>query len=141
MENLFINDSIDLSEYLETKMKTQVRSAGSYAEELISKFYGEDSKSGMVMPWSKADGLVFRPAEMTIWTGYKGHGKSAFLSNVLLHGMQNSERILIISPEFTAVQVLMRKVRQASGSGEPSESYINGFCKWASGRLWLFDHR
>lgn len=138
-----IPDTIDLSAYIEPAESVAVRPANYFTERALDVLNGRKAAKGLPLPWSKAaDKFALRPGELTIWTGFKGHGKSMLLSQVLLHAMTSGERVLIISPEFKPEGLLARKVRQAACTGAPADGFARRFLAWAGdGRLWLFDHQ
>lgn len=138
-----IPDSIDLSDYMEPEQSHAVRPAHYFADRAIDILAGRNAAKGLPLPWSKAaDKFVFRPGELTVWTGFKGHGKSMLLSQVLLHAMTRGERVFVLSPEFRPEGILARKVRQATTNAHPPEDLSRRFLEWAgSNRLWLFDHQ
>ena len=37
----------------------------------------------------------FRPGELTLWTGVNGHGKTTFLSNIMLKVMQAGQKVCL----------------------------------------------
>lgn len=138
-----IPDSIDLSDYMEPDQSYAVRPAHHFADRAIDILAGRNAAGGLPLPWSKAaDKFAFRSGELTVWTGYKAHGKSMLLSQVLLHAMTNGERVFILSPEFRPEGILARKTRQAATNPHPPEAFARRFLDWAgNGRLWLFDHQ
>jgi twinkle protein len=83
--------------------------------------------------------LLLRPAELSIWTGINGHGKSQMLGQVLLGAMEQGARVCIASLEIKPKRLLYRLVRQATGTAVPSREYIRQVHHWLDGRLWLFD--
>lgn len=138
-----IPDSIDLSDYMEPEQSHAVRPAHYFADKAIDILAGRNAAKGLPLPWSKAaDKFAFRPGELTIWTGYKGHGKSMLLSLILLYVMGKGERVFILSPEFRPEGILARKIRQAATNAHPPEAFARRFLEWAgNGRLWLFDNQ
>lgn len=138
-----IHDTIDLSEYLETEATVSVRPAHYFTEKVLDILNGRNTAKGLPLPWSKAqDKFAFRPGELTVWTGYKAHGKSMLLSQVMLFAMTRGERVFIISPEFRPEGILARKARQAATTAHPSDGFGRHFIEWAGNdRLWLFDHQ
>ena len=138
-----IPDSIDLSKYLEPESAVSVRPATFFTDRTLDVLAGRNQAQGLPLPWAKTAGrFAFRPGELTVWTGYKGHGKSMLLSQCLLFGMARGERALILSPEFKPEGVLARKVRQAACCANPTDAFARRFLAWAgAGRLWLFDHQ
>lgn len=138
-----IPDSIDLSAYLEPDQSQAVRPAHYFADKAVDILSGRKDTHGLPLPWSKAENLfAFRPGELTVWTGYKAHGKSMLLSQVLMFAMTKGERVFILSPEFRPEGILARKIRQAATNAHPPEAFARRFLDWAGNdRLWLFDHQ
>lgn len=58
----------------------ELKNARQFVEEVIKEFYPvEGAMLGYNPPWEKArDKVLFRPDELSIWTGINGHGKSQF---------------------------------------------------------------
>ncbi len=119
----------------------ELKPAQAYVEQVISEFYPPDGcEIGIDPPWEKARGKVlFRPDELSIWTGINGHGKSMFLGQIILHAMKQGARICIASLELKPKRLLMRLTRQASALPKPSENYIRAIHEWYGEQLWLFD--
>jgi len=142
MEMNLIDSAIDLSQFTEPDNVHQVRSADRFKKRTVEVLNHTNTAVGIPMPWMKTQELIeLRPGELSIWTGYKGHGKSQFLSQVMLHAMRLCNRVLIISPEFKPEEVLARKCRQESGSSRPPAKFVDDWFEYAKSRLWLFDHQ
>lgn len=137
----YIPDDIDFEAYYEqTEAKAHVRPAGAYLEDIVAMMRVDRAEQGDWMPWSKMHGrFQLRPREVTGWIGFKGHAKSAVLSEVMLAQMRAKRRVLVISPEFPPIEVLLRKVRQSAASADPAERYVRLWTSWANKHLWLFD--
>jgi twinkle protein len=83
--------------------------------------------------------VLFRPNELSIWTGINGHGKSQFLGELIVHMITQGAKVCIASMELKPARVLARMCRQATAMREPSEDYLDAvFDKW-EGHLWLFE--
>lgn len=138
-----IPDTIDLSNYLEPEQSFAVRPASYFTDRAIATLAGRHQAEGTPLPWAKAaDKFALRRGELTIWTGYKGHGKSMLLSQVLSFAMVRGERVFIVSPEFKPEGILARKVRQAACTSNPADAFARRYLTWAGqNRLWLFDHQ
>lgn len=142
-----IPDTINFAAVLadvEAQAKQSLHPAGAFADELAERFRaGAGYVAGDPMPWGKiGDDLKFRPKEVTVWFGYKGHAKSAVLSEVFVNFMRLGRKCLVISPEFPAIEVLARKVRQSAATFSPSERYARRWCEeWANEYLWIFDQQ
>lgn len=137
-----IDAHIDLSQFTEPENVHQVRDASRFKKRTVDILNHKNQAVGVPMPWLKTRDLIeLRPGELSIWTGYKGHGKSQLLSQVMLHCMRLNQRVLIVSPEFKPEEVLARKCRQESGSSRPPQQFVDDWFDYAGKRLWLFDHQ
>lgn len=85
------------------------------------------------------DWFNFRQGELSVWTGYNGHGKSLLLSQVLLGMMAQGERVVVFSGEMTPERQLKRMVKQATGLDRPTPEYIDAVGDWLTDKLWLFN--
>lgn len=137
-----IDDSVDLSSYLkEPEDAHKVRPAGDWAQDVIDSFYRPRSTPKIGLGFQKTWGdFECRPAEVSLWAGINGHGKSQFVGHVGLNLCQQGERICIASLEMSPPRVMARMSRQAWGAGEPSMDFIRKFHAWTDNRLWLYDH-
>lgn len=119
----------------------ELKSAKEFTEQVIEEFYPPlGVHLGYEAPWNKTHGkIIFRPDELSVWTGINGHGKSQFLGQIILHAMKQDARVCIASLEIKPKRLLMRLTRQASALAEPSTGYISAIHEWYEDKLWLFD--
>jgi len=117
----------------------KVKSTDIFADTLV-KYFSEEIHSGKSLGWIKTeDKFRVRQAELTILTGVSGHGKSMWLSQVILAMMRQQTKCLIASLEMRPVLTLARMVTQALGSPEPTDDYIRKFCERAKDKLYIYD--
>ncbi len=119
----------------------ELKRASSFVEQVIDGFYPpEHLPLGYELPWQKArDIVLFRPSELSVWTGTNGHGKSQLLGQFMLSCMQQGARVCIASFELKPKSLLVRLTRQASGLRNPTNEYIRAIHSWYDDRLWIFD--
>jgi twinkle protein len=119
----------------------ELKRASAYVDQVIAEFYPPNGiEIGITPPWEKARGKVlFRPDELSVWTGINGHGKSQVLGQVILHAIKGGARVCIASLELKPKRLLMRLTRQAAGLSSPTEAYIRAIHEWYGQQLWLFD--
>lgn len=117
-------------------------SASIFVDEVISDLYPTQDAPidpalyvGMDHDWFR-----FRPGEVSVWTGYNGHGKTQFVGQASLGLLRLDERVLIFSGEMLPRRLMSRLTRQAAGTGEPSISYVRQIHRWFADRLWLYRH-
>lgn len=142
MAEFLSSDPIDYQAYeWQTEASMKVRAASQFAADLAEEFIERAGARESVMFSTKLrDVIEFRPGEVTAWTGYSGHRKSMFTSQVALDLCAQRERCLLASLEMLPAKTLARMARQASASNKPDPAWLAKFSKWSDGRLWIFDH-
>lgn len=139
-----ISDSVDFDSYFRENHDegAKIKPASAWVQGVIDRIYGEGSASH----WTQTgfdkmrDKFDLRKGEVTVWAGINKHGKTTFLSNVMLNVMQAGQKVCIASLEMTPDDSMLKMTRQAAGIGNPSIPYIRAFHRWTDGRLWIYDH-
>jgi len=128
IDRLFIPSS-EIDQYEQDQFGDQVLSAQTWRDDLIRLNNHPEELTGTKLPWPNADGFRLRTGELTVWSGYNGHGKSLILTNVMLSVMRQGQTVAIASLELTPVQTLRRMCSQAHGSkwGDLTDLAINQF--------------
>jgi twinkle protein len=88
---------------------------------------------------TKLDWFHFRLGELTVWTGYNGHGKSLMLAQVFLGLMSQGVRTMVFSGEMTPERQLKRLAKQATGMDRPSPAYLDAVGRWLMDKMWIFN--
>lgn len=119
----------------------ELRGAQDFIAHVKSMFYPAhaEDKDPCLRLDQNLEWFEFRPSELSVWTGYNGHGKSLFLSQVLLGLMAQGERIVVFSGEMTPERQLKRMVKQATGLDRPTPEYIDTVGTWLTEKMWLFN--
>ena len=101
-------------------------------------YFSDDVKGGLPLPYIKTEeDFRIRMGELTIVSGYSGHGKTAWLSHVMLH-LCKTTKALIASFEMLPKATLGRMCMQTNNS-DPSELYIDDFLAKIEHKLYLYD--
>ena len=137
-----IRETIDLSDYMtETDAEHRVLPASDWVDEVVDHFWKPDDSPKIRLPWKKTHtDFHFRPAEVTLWAGINGHGKSQLVGQVVQCLSEQNQRTALASLEMPPSKTMARMTRQAFGGEHPSPDYIRQFGKWTDGKLWLYDH-
>lgn len=119
----------------------ELRQASDFMDKVKALFYPAHGDSGdpMLRLDRELDWFEFRRGELTVWTGYNGHGKSLMLSQVLLGLMAQGERCMVFSGEMTPERQIKRLVKQATGLDRPTLQFIDSVGRWVHDRMWLFN--
>lgn len=118
----------------------ELQRAGAYTDAVIDLFWPSGGREpGYRLPFRKvADRLVLKSAEVTLWTGASGSGKSQVLSHAAIGWGLQGARVCIASLEMAPTQTLRRMVKQATNTDRPTEGFIREAMGWLDGWLWMF---
>lgn len=137
-KNVLTGD-IDLSPYYAESQAHRVKPADAYREEVEQGLFNR-ADIGRPMPWAAfRNRFEFRQHELSIWSGYKGHGKSAVISQVFDSFMAAGQKAFILSPEFRPAKVIERMIFQRLKTRLVSKAQLDEWFAWASNILWLYD--
>lgn len=108
-----------------------------WAEDVLRELDG--TETGAWLPWKAAARVRLRPAELSIWAGVNGHGKSMLLGQVVLSLCKQGEKAVICSFEMPPKKTITRMVRQAVGTHDVTDDYALRFLNWGMDKFWLYD--
>lgn len=114
---------------------------GEYTDKVIHLFWpAHEQEPGYTLPYGKvSDRLHLRPAELTLWSGASGSGKSQILSDCIPHWIKQGSRVCLASLEMKGEQTLRRMVKQTGGVDRPTAQYINQIMGYLDGGLLLYE--
>jgi len=117
-----------------------VRSSGSVVDQVVDLICNNSiDVAGIPIQFKKfCDSIRFRLGEVSLWSGYNGHGKSLILSQFALFAC-SYEKFLIISPEMPVSKTMQRMTHQATTLRHPTEQEIRKFHAWSDDKIWLYD--
>lgn len=133
-----IRQTITQAERIEPQ---ELRGPQAYTDAVLAMFNNETPEaSGACFPWPAwADKARMRPAELSVWTGWNGGGKSELLGHVCVDLIRQGERVCIFSGEMRPAAVLYKMTRQACAISSPTASYVRAAHEWMTGALWIYD--
>ena len=139
LEDIIITDK-EISGYMETRdtgEHLKIKKPTQYFED-VKKHFHEDLTGGLSLPFINTENdFKVRMGETTVVTGYSGHGKSAWLNQVILHLMKK-EKTMIASFEMLPKATLGRMCQQ-TGEAMPNYEYIKDFLSKLEHNLYLYD--
>lgn len=136
-----VSDEIDLSAFMNEEQVHRIKAAGEYRDRLVGLLTGGGEK-GAKTPWPSLNGrFEFRESELTVWSGYKGHGKSLAISQAIEKFISDGQKVFIISPEFPPHRVLHRMMIQSLGIGKQTAEFAEAWIDAVNGSLWLYDQQ
>ena len=110
-------------DYLEWYHQMEAAVTVKPAKDVISEaiqLLRSDPPKPVLMPWAKLkDRFAFRDAEVTVYAGNNGSGKSLITGMIALNLISQGRKALIASFEMKPVTTLTRMVRQFTNSRSP----------------------
>jgi|SoiMethySBSTD1v2_1073268.scaffolds.fasta_scaffold159467_2 twinkle protein len=89
---------------------------------------------GYRTPYGKLDDkLLFRPGEVSLWSGASGAGKSQILSDCAVDWIRQGSRVCISSLEMRAPSTLKRMCKQVTGVDRPTAFAVRESLQWMAG--------
>lgn len=119
----------------------ELKAASEFMGAVKALFYPAHEGSGdpVLRLDRNLDWFEFRKGELSVWTGYNGHGKSLILNQVLLGVMAQGERVVVFSGEMLPERNLKRMAKQATGLDRPTPAYLDSLGAWMDDKLWIFN--
>ncbi len=119
-----------------------LRHPSAYMDNVIRLFWPtEGDHVGYSLPYAALhDKMLFRPAELTLWSGASGSGKSQIISDCIPKWIQEGSRVCVASLEMKPQWTLKRMVKQTAGVDRATEPCIRDCLTWLDAGLLLYEH-
>lgn len=121
----------------------ELRQLSEFWGEVKASFWPAEGKQNfdpvLTLCGTQFDWFEFRPGEVTVWTGYNGHGKSLILNQVLIGLMMQGERMCVFSGEMLPLQQGRRMAKQLTGLDRASPQYLDAAGRWITDKAWIFN--
>jgi twinkle protein len=120
-----------------------LKNAIEYADILFQDFNGLlEAAAGNTTPFAGMKDFKFGMDQLTVWTGYSGHGKSQLLGYCMCEMiLRQKERICLFSGEMKPYKVLNRMVRQVCGKQRPDTADLTEALNLLSGGMNISGER
>jgi twinkle protein len=118
-----------------------LRLPSDYADQVVALFWPKEGEHvGYRTPYGTLNGrLLFRPGELTIWTGDAGAGKTQILSDCAVDWVKQGSRLCLSSLEMHPKYSLKRMAKQVIGTDQPTPAALQASLGWLSGGLLIYD--
>ena len=118
-----------------------------FAYKLKERLDGKAGVIGRSLPWSLGDIFRIRNYEVTVVSGYSGHGKTSWLDDLLVNLCANGESCCIASLEIPIANTLETLFRQCTGrrnyfekSGYIIPNLFENAMLWLNERFFFYNH-
>ena len=118
-----------------------LQGAWTYVDALVRKRFPKPGDHiGYRLPYASAgDKVLFRPSEVTVWTGASGSGKSQILGDCTVDWIKQGSRICLASLEMPPPKTLKRMVKQATNTDRPTRDYLRQAVRWLGSGLLIYE--
>ncbi len=132
---------LQLDRYLDAPPEAaHLKPVDQWTDAVVDRFLHGANYEGYPLPWPALRGLFgVRPAEVTLWAGPGGTGKSMLTSQIALALACRSQKICIASLEMPPVMTAYRLARQALGGEPPFSERIREILTSAGKFIWLYE--
>jgi KaiC/GvpD/RAD55 family RecA-like ATPase len=119
-----------------------VRRPAEYLRAVLDRLNDTGRIVGARSGLPKLDDLLrgFRPGGLTVWTGPSGSGKSTVIGMLALNWWADRYPSCFASFELPPPAMLAWLVKQAAGSGRPSDAEATEALRWIDQGLTVIDH-
>ena len=115
-----------------------LKSSSRFTDEVIAhELEGSINPRGTQCPFNMP--FRIRDGELTVVTGYSGHGKSLVLSQFIASDLEHGLPCCIASLEIKPRKTLWILLRQLLGSTPKTPAEVRAGFDWMDGKVWLFD--
>jgi twinkle protein len=122
-----------------TRDPEELKSIVEYSDDIIEAFYPSSGQQpGFSLPWDKTNNIRVHHGELSLWTGFSGHGKSVFLGQVMNHAIKAGEKVCVASFEMQPKSTFKRMIQQEVESSLPSRETIKNVVASHSENLFAF---
>lgn len=136
-----LDENIDISKWMDEEHKARVTTVVTFLPEVM-KMVMRIGEYCQATPWVATTGKFgFRESELTVWSGFKGHGKSLVISQVFEKFVTDGKKVFIISPEFPPHRVLYRMMQQSLGIENITTENAWKWLEAIEKQMWLYDQQ
>lgn len=121
---------------------SEIKRAADYRAEVMASLSGEKMDAEEIGLKTKIFGsrMLFRPGELTLWTGHTSHGKSTFLIQMMIYALLAGQRVAVGSFEIKGRITVEKFICNLLFQGKPiSSQEVHDAIDWFGDKLWIYD--
>jgi twinkle protein len=117
----------------------EIKRPDDFRKEVTDYYEADPATVGYSTPWSDTLGWRVRPAELTVWSGFSGHGKTAGLNQLMLHLLSQGAKVMDASLEIKSGRTLYNMTRCALGRKFSPKEEVEACISWIDESLLFLD--
>lgn len=130
-------DCLEKSKQIELE---DIKSAASFTDAVYDLFTNKHNEAGYPVPWPELPFRI-RPGELTVVSGYSGHGKTQLLNHLLIHLVSLGAKVFDASLEIKPAKTIQMMLRSALAKKQPdNRDELERCINWLNNAMWFYDH-
>jgi len=117
----------------------EIKRPEDFRSEVMEYYNTDPSLRGVDTPWTPALPWRVRKGELTILSGFSGHGKTAVLNQLMLHLLAANQKIMDASLEIKPGMTLYNMTRCALGKKHSEKAEIEACISWVNESMFFLD--
>jgi twinkle protein len=117
----------------------EIKSADSFKKDVVDHYETDPTVLGYYTPWDSDLPWRVRPGEMTVLSGFSGHGKSQALNQLMVSLITQGARIMDASLEVRPALTLYYMTRCALAKKRPAKQEVEACVDWLNDGLHFLD--
>ena len=117
----------------------EIKRPEDFRSEVMEYYNTDPSLRGVDTPWTPALPWRVRKGELTILSGFSGHGKTAILNQLMLHLLAANQKIMDASLEIKPGMTLYNMTRCALGKKHSEKAEIEACISWVNESMFFLD--
>jgi len=117
----------------------EIKRADDYTTEVCDYYTTDFSKQGWDTPWYPELPWRVRKSELTILTGFSGHGKTIGLNQLIMHLVQQGVRVMDASLEIKPGMTLYNMTRCAMAKKQSTKEEVQACISWLNDSIFFLD--
>jgi len=117
----------------------EIKRPEDFKSEVMDYYNTDPSLRGTETPWTPSLPWRVRKGELTILSGFSGHGKTAGLNQLMLHLVSHHLKVMDASLEIKPGMTLYNMTRCALGKKHSEKAEIEGCINWINDAMFFLD--
>lgn len=117
----------------------EIKKPADFTDEVIDYYETDPSLRGWETPWTPTLPWRVRKSELTILTGFSGHGKTAGLNQLMLHMVNQGLKVMDASLEIKPGMTLYNMTRCAMAKKHSKKPEIEACIGWLNDSMFFLD--
>lgn len=117
----------------------EIKSADSFKKDVVEHYERDPLAIGYSTPWDSELPWRVRPGEMTVLSGFSGHGKSQALNQLMISLVAQGARVMDASLEVRPALTLYYMTRCALAKKKSSKQEVEACVDWLNNGLHFLD--